>query len=151
MGFLYVEKWLKVSTKEKTHLIVAALILVITAIQLPKGMVSLKKHHLPEKLAGQWLLENEGRGTTILTRKPIVAFYAQGNFVALTHGKLKDVIKYGRANGAEYLAGYPPRLKKIISDIDKEKDRLLVEVNSFKGGKGEEFILYIGFLHEIQG
>jgi 4-amino-4-deoxy-L-arabinose transferase-like glycosyltransferase len=142
MGFCYVEEWLKERIKGKAPVIIVVLLLLLTAVQLSKGLVSLKAHHLPEKLAGLWLMEHEGKGTTIMTRKPIVVFYAKGNYVRLWDGNLKDVIEYGRKRGVQYIAGYIHRLREKIPDFDKEKILLLKKVASFRGQKGEDFVIY---------
>jgi hypothetical protein len=142
LGFCYIEKWLRASIKDKALLTITVLLLTITAIQLPKGLISLKAHHLPEKLAGRWILESEGKGTTILARNPIVAYYADGNFVFLPRWKLRHVVKRGRKKGVEYLAGYPSVLRERIPDFGRKEKRLLEEVRSFKGTDGERFIIY---------
>jgi 4-amino-4-deoxy-L-arabinose transferase-like glycosyltransferase len=141
-GFYYVEHWLKGRVKEKAHLAAALLLLLITAVQLPKGMVSLHANRLPERLAGEWLEGHEDGPFTIMARKPIVAFYAGGNYLRLPGGRLEDVIKYGKEKGAVYMAGYGSGLGERIPDFDTEKGRFLEEVSSFKGIKGDEFIIY---------
>jgi 4-amino-4-deoxy-L-arabinose transferase-like glycosyltransferase len=141
-GFCYLENYIKSRAEEKAPLIVTALLILITVILLPFGMIPLKAHRLPEKLAGKWLLETKGGGSTILSKKPIVAYYADGNFVYLYNGKLERVIKSGKRRGAEYLAGYPRKLRRNIPDFDGEEKRLLKEVKSFEGEDGEKFIIY---------
>jgi 4-amino-4-deoxy-L-arabinose transferase-like glycosyltransferase len=142
VGFYHVEKLLKTRAREKAALFTAVLILVIMAFQLPKGMVSLHAHRLPERLAGEWLKEHEGGPYTIMARKPIVAFYAEGDHLILPRGRLEEIIEYGGERGAEYMAGYALRLGEGIPDFDTDKERFLAEVKSFKGKNGKEFIIY---------
>jgi 4-amino-4-deoxy-L-arabinose transferase-like glycosyltransferase len=142
VGFYHVDEWLKTRARGKSALVTAFLILTIAAVQLPKAIVSLHAHRLPERLAGEWLKNHEGRPYTIMARKPIVTFYADGNHVHLPQGKLEEVIKYGSEKEAEYMAGYTSRLRSEIPDFDMEKGRFLEEVKSFKGKKEDEFILY---------
>jgi 4-amino-4-deoxy-L-arabinose transferase-like glycosyltransferase len=142
VGFYHVEKLLKTRAREKAALFTAVLILVITAFQLPKGMVSLHAHRLPERLAGEWLENHEGRPCTVMARKPIVAFYAGCYHISLPQGRLGEVIKYGSEEGAEYMAGYTSRLRSEMPDFDTEKGRFLEEVKSFKAQREDEFILY---------
>jgi hypothetical protein len=142
-GFWYLEQYLKARTKGKAALITTVLLVLVTAIQLPRGLVSLHAHRLPEKLAGLWLKENEGSGTTIMTRKPLVAYHADGNYVRLQDGlKLGPITEHGRNSGAGYLAGYPSKLREMVPDFDKEEEMFLSELISFKDEKGEEFIVY---------
>jgi NADH:ubiquinone oxidoreductase subunit K len=141
-GFYYIEEWLRTRVREKSALVLVVLILAITAVQLPKAIVSLHAHRLPERLAGEWLKEHEGGPCTIMTGKPIVAYYAECNYVLLPQDRLDEVIKYGSEKGAEYMAGYTSRLRSGIPDFDMEKGKFLEELKSFKGKKEDEFIIY---------
>jgi 4-amino-4-deoxy-L-arabinose transferase-like glycosyltransferase len=141
MGFIYVEDWLRAT--KKGPLIITVLFLAIVAIQLPKGLKTLKAHRLPEKLAGEWLLATEGNGTTVISRKPIVTYYADGNFVYLIDGfSLESVVRRAKRHGAEYIAGYPEKFREVVPDFDRDEKRLLIEVRSFEGKDGKRFVLY---------
>jgi uncharacterized membrane protein len=141
MGFIYVESWLR--TKKRGLVILTVLILATMAVQLPKGLKTLKERHLPEKLAGEWLLATEGSNTTIISRKPIVTFYADGNFVRLFDGHdLKWQVRRARRHGAEYMAGYPERFREVVPDFNRDKKRLLIEVKTFEGTDGDRFVIY---------
>jgi hypothetical protein len=142
MGFCYIEQWLKTRAREKFVLVSAVLILAIVAFQLPKGMVALHAHRMPERLAGSWLKEHEGRSHTIMARSPIVAYYADSYHVPMLSSRLKDVIEYGAENNVEYMVGYTSRLSERILDFDMEKGRFLKEVKSFKAQREDEFIIY---------
>jgi len=83
VGFIYLADRIKLRKKEGAAVAIAVLLLVFTAVQLPKALVRLKAHHLPEKTAGLWLAEYGGKGTTILTRTPIMVYYAGGTYVGL--------------------------------------------------------------------
>jgi hypothetical protein len=142
MGFWYFEQYIKSKAKEKGPLIVTILLIAIAVILLPFGMIPLKAHHLPEKLAGKWLLETKGEGATILSKKPIVVYYANGNFVYMPDDKLEKVVKFGKLRDAEYLAGYIRKLRRKIPDFDGEEKRLLKELKSFESEDGKKFIIY---------
>jgi hypothetical protein len=141
IGFTYVESWLR--TKKRGLLILTVLILATMAVQLPKGLKTLKERHLPEKLAGEWLLATDGSNTTILSRKPIVTYYADANFVHLIDGfSLERVVGRAKQHGAEYIAGYPEKFREVVPDFDRDEKRLLSEVRSFEGKDGKRFVLY---------
>lgn len=144
MGYIYIEDYLRRRKGERGTVIVTALLLFFTAVQLPQGMVRLKAHHLPEKVAGRWFHENMGGGVPILIKTPIMVYYARGEYIALPDGptRLDEFVEYGRRNGAEYMAGYTRKLRKRITDFDGEKDRLLDEVASFYGEEEGEFVIY---------
>jgi hypothetical protein len=141
IGFTYVESWLRPT--KRGLLILTVLILATMAVQLPKGLKTLKEHHLPEKLAGEWLLATGGSGTTIISRKPIVAYYADANHVHFIDGiNLKRLVWRARRRGAEYLAGYPSKLRNVVQDFDLHEKRFLSEAKSFEGKDGERFVIY---------
>ena len=64
---------------------------------------------MAEKAAGLYIKESMGPGISILSRKPIAAFYADGRYVPLPRDKLftlKELFEYGRQNKAAYLVDY---------------------------------------------
>ena len=142
-GFVYVEQWIEVRFKQKARVIISVLILVMSAIQLPRAMVSLHAHRLPEKKAGLWIKDNVGTGAVIMSHKPIVAYYAEGRYVRIYGGDvMRYIIRNARKDGAVFFAGYPSKLRKRIRDFDEERTRFLEVVKSFDGTDGRKFVLY---------
>jgi 4-amino-4-deoxy-L-arabinose transferase-like glycosyltransferase len=140
-GFCHIEDRLKARARRPV-LLTAALVLAICAVELPQGLVSLHAHRLPERQAGEWLKEHAEGPYTIMARRPIIAFYADGGFVFLPGETMEEVIEYGKQEGAEYVAGYTSSLRKNIPDFDLEKERFLTELRRFSAGRDDEFVLY---------
>ncbi|MEE9614110.1 MAG: hypothetical protein V3W31_04025 [Thermodesulfobacteriota bacterium] len=138
-GFVYVERWLRERGRAAA---VPQLIAFLVVAQLVTGITTLKAHHLTEKVAGNWLRENGGIGAAILSRKPIVVFYAEGRHVTLRAGEMEEVVEYGKERGAKYLAGYRHRLAEYLSGFEAGEGKYLSEIKSFKGEKGREFVIY---------
>lgn len=122
-------------------LTMAVLVLLIGLLQFPRGFVKLQAPRLPERLAGKWLLEQEGQGVYIISQLPIVVFYARGNHIRLPSERLKEVIEYGRKRGAQYVAGYSEELGRIIPDFDSEWLKYMKPLKSFGSVKGG-FVIY---------
>ncbi len=144
MGFHLLSERLRLRYREKTAAIATIILVLITAVQVPKGLTSLHAHRMPERQAGEWILETRGPGTTILSRKPISAHYADARHVIIYDGwNLARIVEYGKNRGATYVAGYPSKLEKEVPDFEREKERLLVELKTFKSeGVGKELVLY---------
>jgi 4-amino-4-deoxy-L-arabinose transferase-like glycosyltransferase len=122
-GFAHLNEWSKSKLRGRTGLITAILVFAIIAMQLPRGFVELHPKRLPEKLAGQWILEHEGSGRTIISDSGVTAFYARGYFVGVPKKRLRDAIDYGKQMGADYLVGYGYTLGGFIPDFETEKAR----------------------------
>jgi 4-amino-4-deoxy-L-arabinose transferase-like glycosyltransferase len=142
MGFYYIEKELHDRYKNKAPAIIMIILLIIMAVQLPKGMVSLRAHRLPEKLAGNWLLKVKGPGTKIMSRKSITVFYAKGRHTRLAGSNVENIISNAQTSNAEYIALYPARVSRTIPDFTKDSERLMQKVISFKNKQGNEFVIY---------
>jgi len=150
IGFIYLADKIKVRKKQAAVLTIAFLLLFFTAVQLPKAMVKLKAHHLPEKQAGLWLAEHGGKGSTILTRTPIMVYYAGGTYLGLPPGQvsLKQLLDYAESGGAEFIAGYSRLLKRYVSDFEDERARKLKVIKAFgpvyTGSRddGDVFVIY---------
>jgi 4-amino-4-deoxy-L-arabinose transferase-like glycosyltransferase len=140
-GFCHIEDRLKARARRPV-LLTAALVLAICAVELPRGLVSLHAHRLPERQAGEWLKQHAEGPYTIMARRPIIAFYADGGFVFLPGETMEEVIEYGKQKGAEYVAGYTSSLRKNIPDFDLEQERFLTELRRFSAGGDDEFVLY---------
>jgi 4-amino-4-deoxy-L-arabinose transferase-like glycosyltransferase len=82
-GFAHLNEWSKAKLRGRTGLITATLVFAIIAMELPRGFVELHPRFLPMKLAGQWILEHEGSGRTIISDSGITVFYARGYFVGV--------------------------------------------------------------------
>ncbi len=109
---------------------------------MPVALAPLKAHHLPEKLAGKWIFDNDGYGVNILTNKPIVIYYAKGRYRSIAKNQLYDVIEHAKKTDGVYLAGYSHVLRKIILDFTEERaEKELIKVKTFKG-KNKTFLIY---------
>ena len=144
LGLLYIYDWFKVREPDTALRRLTFVLIFIIITQLPIGLVSLRAHRLPEKLAGKWLLEQEGDGIKIFDRKPITAYYAKGVFFDIPNNttKMSNLIVAGKAKKVRYLVGYPGKLQKNIKDFKAEEARLLTRVKSFKAIKEKEFVVY---------
>ncbi len=144
-GFTLFIEWIRRRYHEAGASMIVATVTLLVVVQLAQGLTSLHKHRLPERLAGRWILENLGRNTSILSRKPIVVYYADANFIDIWNKKgwkLRRIIEYGRRHGAQYLAGYPHKLRRLIPDFDKEEKRYLKRIKSFPADGGEGYVIY---------
>jgi len=112
--------------KRSSAVVFVSLGLLIMAIVLPKTLKPQRYERLPEKWAGMRIREESGRGMTIFTTLPRVAFYAEGDCEPVDFnrdevGKLKRTME---EKGALYLAiresesrDFPEKTKAIQGDF----------------------------------
>ena len=98
------------------------LILMLTPI-LPKTLKPQRYERLPEKWAGVWIKSQSGKGTTLFTTQPRVAYYAEGNL--------------------EYIDFQKDNLNKIKSSM-AEKNALYLVI------RGREAVFLSGRGHPIE-
>ena len=137
--------------RERGALWVGTALVLIVVVQLYQGLTSLHAHRLPERLAGEWLLKEAGSGRTILARRPIVSFYAEGRFVYLRDElSIEELLKYARENRAEFLAGYRKNLERVVRGFkDREKGRtFLKELATFSVEEGRTYVIYRIVYHD---
>jgi len=88
-GFLTIVQWIsrriewiplvqKLKPETKSVAMWAGLLILALAITLPKTLKPQKYDRLTEKWAGIWIKSQIGKGRTILTTMPRVAYYADG-------------------------------------------------------------------------
>jgi hypothetical protein len=90
-GFFTVYQWIykkvesgnllyHLESKKKSTIFLAALLILLLIIVLPKTLKPQRYERLTEKWAGIWIKNQSGKGMTIFTTVPRVAYYANGNY-----------------------------------------------------------------------
>jgi len=88
-GFVKTHQWVcaratthgflrRVEAGRRPALLWAALLILVLAVVLPKTLKPQRYEKLPEKWAGIWIKSQSGKGATIFTTQPRVAYYADG-------------------------------------------------------------------------
>jgi hypothetical protein len=67
--------------------------------------------------AGLWLRDRFGPGTTVMSRVPEIAYYAQARWVALPYADPAGVIAAARRAGARILVLDEPTLRRRRPDL----------------------------------
>jgi len=141
-GAIYFNEWLKGIFKVRGGAIAAVSAVILIVAEILTGMASLGKQRVAEKAAGLYIKESMGAGISILSRKPITAFYAEGRFVPLPRDAkftLKELFEYGKENSVAYLVDYRAGVRETVTDFN---DNALSEVKSFGDRDGKEFVIY---------
>ena len=118
--------FLRLRSNGKSAIIFVTLVALILAIVLPKTLKVQRYDRLPEKWAGMWIKNQSGKGMTIFTTLPRVAYYADGNCEYIDFEK--DVMTSIKASmvkkGAVYLVlrgrevlGYPGAVEPLHRDF----------------------------------
>ena len=153
-GFLTIYDWvckklesnrllLHWGSERKAILVMVSLLILILAIVLPKTLKVQRYDRLPERWAGMWIKNQSGKGMTIFTTAPRVAYYAEGNYEYIDFNKDRfDKIKTSMVGKrAFYLA---IRSKEVLDFTENaeaiEKD--FVERARFEGKGMEKIIVY---------
>ncbi|MHB1413331.1 MAG: hypothetical protein ACYCXE_08290, partial [Thermoleophilia bacterium] len=80
----------------------AALVIVPVAA-LAIWTVTSASYPVQYRQAGEWLKQNGGDGSRIMSRETSTAYYAGGTEVILPYAPAQEVVDYGRRQGAKYL------------------------------------------------
>lgn len=80
----------------------AALVIVPVAA-LAIWTVTSASYPVQYRRAGEWLKQNGGDGSRIMSRETSTAYYAGGTEVILPYAPAQEVVDYGRRQGAKYL------------------------------------------------
>jgi hypothetical protein len=120
-----------------------SLLILILAIVLPKTLKPQRYQRLPEKWAGIWIENQSGKGMTIFTTAPRVAYYAEGNYEYIDFNKDRfDKIK---TSMVEKRAFYLAIRSKEVLDFTENAEAIkkdFVERARFEGKGMEKIIVY---------
>jgi hypothetical protein len=134
---------LRIDPKRKPSVIFAVLLMVSLAMVLPKTLKPQRYERLPEKWAGIWIENQCGKGMTIFTTVPRVAYYADGNYEYIDFNK--DRLDKIKASMAEKKALYLVIRRKEVTDFPENADTIkrdFVKLARFEGKGMEKIILY---------
>jgi Dolichyl-phosphate-mannose-protein mannosyltransferase len=130
-------------SERRASVILVTLLVIALALILPFTLKPQRYERLPEKWAGMWIKNQSGKGVTIFTTLPRVAFYAEGNFEFsdLEKGGLKDIKTSMVKKGAVYLVlegtwvlGHPEVAKHLTGDF--------IEAKRFEHRGMEKLVIY---------
>lgn len=129
--------------RKQSVIIFVAVLVLLSAIVLPKTLKPQRYERLAEKWAGIWIKSQSGKGMTIFTTVPRVAYYADGNFEYIDFNKEKfDQIK---ASMAEKKALYVAIREREVANFFQNAEAIkrdLVELTRFEGKGMEKIIVY---------
>jgi hypothetical protein len=153
-GFMTIHQWIyekvgsrrlfpHVDPKGKSKIVLLTLLALVLAIVLPKTLKPQRYERLTEKWAGIWVKDQFGKGMTIFTTVPRVAYYADGNceYVNLNNDKLDKT----KASMAEKRALYLAIRGRDNIDFPQNAEiikRDFAELNRFEGRGMEAIIVY---------
>jgi len=153
-GFMAIYEWICKKTesillfhrfilREQSAIIFVALLVLISAIVLPKTLKPQRYERLPEKWAGIWIKSQSGKGMIIFTTVPRVAYYADGNFEYIDFNK--DNFDQIKASMAEKKALYLAIREREVANFPRNAEAIkrdLVELARFEGKGMEKIIVY---------
>ena len=153
-GFMIIYRWIykklehvhlliRFGVRRKSMMIMALLLVLMLAIVLPKTLKPQRYERLSEKWAGLWIRSQSGRGITIFTSIPQVAFYADGSpeYVDLRKSTVDSI----KASMIEKKAFYLVIREKDVSDYPVEAKSIekdFAEIAQFEQKRMEKVIVY---------
>jgi hypothetical protein len=132
---------LRWEAKNRTMFVWGILFFLILTIVLPKTLKPQRYERIPEKMAGIWIKNQYGKGMTIFTTAPRIAYYAEGTFEYIDLNK--DTIEKIKTSMAEKKTFYLAIGDKEIMNFHEVAEALkrdFIELKRF-GRKGEEYII----------
>jgi hypothetical protein len=140
------ESWtlfLRLRSNGKSAIIFVTLVALILAIVLPKTLKAQGYDRLPEKWAGVWIKNQSGKGMTIFTTVPLVAYYADGEYGYIDFNK--DKLDKVKASMIEKKAFYLAIRSKEVLDFTENAEAIkrdFAELNQFEGKGMKKVIVY---------
>jgi hypothetical protein len=153
-GFMTIHQWiskkiesrslmLRIDPKRKPSIIFAVLLVVLLAIVLPKTLKPQRYERLPEKWAGIWIENQFGKGVTLFTTVPRVAYYADGNYEYIDFKK--DRLDKIKASMSEKRALYLAIREREVIHFPENAETIkkdFVELTRFEGEGMEKIVIY---------
>ena len=153
-GFLAIYHWvykklesnhllLRSGPERKSILIMVSLLILISAVILPKTLKPQRYERLPEKWAGMWIKNQSGTGMTIFATVPRVAYYADGNCEYIDF--YKDNFDKVKTSMGEKKALYLAIRGEEVIDFPENAEAIkrdFVELTRFEGKGMERVIVY---------
>lgn len=134
--------WLtRIDSRRKYEILFTIVLILILSLFLPKILKPQKVERLPEKWAGLWMNGEYGKGITIFTTVPRVAYYANGKLEYL-HIR-KDTVDGIRTSMVKKDALFLVIREKEVAYFSKEEiEKSFVEINRFERKGMEKIIIY---------
>jgi 4-amino-4-deoxy-L-arabinose transferase-like glycosyltransferase len=153
-GFMTIHQWiskkiesrslmLRIDPKRKPSIIFAVLLVVLLAMVLPKTLKPQRYERLPEKWAGIWIENQFGKGMTLFTTVPRVAYYADGNYQYIDFNK--DRLDKIKASMSEKRALYLAIREREVIHFPENAETIkkdFVELVRFEGKGTEKILVY---------
>ena len=135
--------FLKLSLEKKPMVVWAMLFLLIVVVVLPKTLKPQRYERLPEKWAGIWIKNQSGKGVTIFTTLPRVAFYAEGvcEYIDFNKDKIDKVKSLMTEKGVLYLT-IREREHYSFPEVRESLKKDFTELSRFEGKGMERVIVY---------
>lgn len=129
---------------ERRSVLIGAIVLILMLTPLlPKTLKPQRYERLPEKWAGVWIKEQSGRGTTLFTTLPRVAYYADGKYEYVDFDK--DTLDKIKASMVEREARYLVLRGRELTDypeIAKSINRDFIEIIRYEEKGIEKVVIY---------
>jgi hypothetical protein len=135
--------FLRLKPRKQSIIIFLTLLVLILAVILPKTLKPQRHERLPEKWAGAWIKNQSGKGATIFTDMPRVAYYADGSYEYID--LRKSQINKIKASMIEKKALYLVIHEQHVSDYPEEVKLIqkdFVEIIRFEQEGMEKIIIY---------
>jgi hypothetical protein len=130
-------------TGNRSIIVWGILFLLVAAIVLPQTLKPQRYERLPEKWAGVWIKDQSGKGMTIFTTVPRVAYYADGEYGYIDFNK--DKLDKVKASMIEKKAFYLAIRSKEVLDFTENAEAIkrdFAELNQFEGKGMKKVIVY---------
>ena len=135
--------FLRFELKRKSAAVLVTLLILISAIVLPKTLKPQRYERLPEKWSGIWVKNQSGQGATIFTNLPRVAYYADGN--RITIDLKRDTIDQIKASMVEKGALYLIIEERDVVNFPEKAEAIkknFIEVIRYKEKGMESVLIY---------
>jgi hypothetical protein len=130
-------------SKKRSMVVWGTLFILILAVVLPKTLKPQRHERLPEKWAGIWIKNQSGKGVTIFTTLPRVAYYAEGvcEYINFNKDKIDKIKSLMTEKGVLYLT-IREREHYSFTEVREILKKDFTEISRFEGKGMEKIIVY---------
>ena len=158
-GWVFLEDWgaetvrvitgrEEISKRGKTRIKqVLAVIVLVPLVALSLWTVYRTGYPIELRQAGEWLADNGGKGSRIMSRESSTSWYADGTMVVLPYASVGEVIDYGQRNNADFLVLQRRMVEQLRPELEPLMDPAqagpqLTPVYHERIGTDSEVIIY---------
>lgn len=120
LGFIMAKDYFTKRFKYSETVVVLALLLIVSVVQLPRSIVKIHSGHSQEKQAGLWLLDNGDGKIKLMSEKKITCYYGDCVHMPVRGADMSSLVENVKDKNVQFLAGYDRHLLAKVKGFEED-------------------------------